>query len=311
MASGSKKVIYAALIGNLLIAITKFIAGGITGSSAMFSEGVHSLVDTGNQGLLLLGLRRAGRAPDASHPYGYGKEVYFWSFVVAIMIFAVGSGVSLYEGIHRLLDPHPVARPLVNYIVLALAIVFEGVAWKMALSEFQAQKGNLGYLEAVRRGKDPTNFVVLFEDSAAMLGLLIALAGVALGQITGNPIWDGVAATLIGIILALVAIWLAFETKGLLIGESARREVVEAIQRLAGAADHVEAVGEVLTLHMGPNFILVNLNVGFADVSADEIEHSIAGLDREIKYLFPEVKRVFIEAEAISAKRGPKSIPRG
>lgn len=311
MASGSKKVIYAALIGNFLIAITKFIAGGITGSSAMFSEGVHSLVDTGNQGLLLLGLRRAGRAPDAAHPYGYGKEVYFWSFVVAIMIFAVGSGVSLYEGIHRLLDPHPVARPLVNYIVLALAIVFEGVAWKMALSEFQAQKGKLGYLEAVRRGKDPTNFVVLFEDSAAMLGLIIALAGVALGQITGNPIWDGVAATLIGIILALVAVWLAFETKGLLIGESARREVVEAIQRLAGAAEHVEAVGEVLTLHMGPNFILVNLNVGFADVSADEIEHSIAGLDREIKYLFPEVKRVFIEAEAISGKRGPKSIPRG
>ncbi len=311
MASGSKKVIYAALIGNLLIAITKFIAGGITGSSAMFSEGVHSLVDTGNQGLLLLGLRRAGQAPDATHPYGYGKEVYFWSFVVAIMIFAVGSGVSLYEGIHRLLDPHPVSRPLVNYIVLALAIVFEGVAWKMALSEFQAQKGKLGYLEAVRRGKDPTNFVVLFEDSAAMLGLIIALAGVALGQITGNPIWDGVAATLIGIILALVAIWLAFETKGLLIGESARREVVEAIQRLARAAEHVEAVGEVLTLHMGPNFILVNLNVGFADVSADEIEHSIAGLDREIKYLFPEVKRVFIEAEAISGKRGPKSTPRG
>ena len=311
MASGSKKVIYAALIGNLLIAITKFIAGGITGSSAMFSEGVHSLVDTGNQGLLLLGLRRAGQAPDATHPYGYGKEVYFWSFVVAIMIFAVGSGVSLYEGIHRLLDPHPVAKPIVNYIVLALAIVFEGVAWKMALNEFQAQKGKLGYLEAVRRGKDPTNFVVLFEDSAAMLGLIIALAGVALGQITGDPIWDGVAATLIGIILALVAIWLAFETKGLLIGESARREVVEAIQRLAGAAEHVEAVGEVLTLHMGPNFILVNLNVGFADVSADEIEHSIAGLDREIKYLFPDVKRVFIEAEAMTAKRGPKSTPRG
>ncbi|MEE8312343.1 MAG: cation diffusion facilitator family transporter [Candidatus Binatia bacterium] len=303
MAAGSKKVIYAALAGNSLIAVTKFVAGSITGSSAMFSEGVHSLVDTGNQVLLLYGLRRAARPADAGHPFGYGKEAYFWSFVVAIMIFAVGAGVSFYQGIHRIQSPHAIENPIVNYVVLGLAMLFEGGAWYFALVQFREEKGELGYFEAVSRGKDPTNFVVLFEDSAAMLGLLVAFAGVALGQLTGNPVHDGVASVLIGVILASVAIWLAYETKSLLIGESAQEEVIEAIRQLAVDSDHATHVGEVLTLHMGPDFVLVNISIDFADeASAEDLERSIATLDARIKQRFSEVKRVFVEAEARRAR---------
>jgi len=299
MAAGSKKVIYAALAGNALISATKFVAASITGSSAMFSEGVHSLVDTGNQVLLLYGLRRAAKPADTQHPFGYGKEAYFWSFAVAIMIFAVGAGVSFYEGIHRIQSPHAIENPIVNYVVLGLAMLFEGGAWYYALVEFRKEKGERGYIEAVSRGKNPTTFVVLFEDSAAMLGLLVAFAGVALGQVTGNPIHDGIASVLIGVILATVAIWLAYETKGLLIGESAQPEVIEAIRELAVASDHATHVGEVLTLHMGPEFVLVNISIDFADAaSADDLECSIADLDRRIKERFADVKHVFVEAEA-------------
>jgi cation diffusion facilitator family transporter len=299
VASGRKLVIYAALVGNLLIAITKFVAAGLTGSSAMLSEGIHSLVDTGNQVLLLYGLRRAQRPPDERFPFGHGKEVYFWSFVVAILIFAVGAGVSIYEGVHRVLEPAPIKNPAVNYVVLALAIVFEGVAWTMAFREFRRAKGSLGYLEAVQHGKDPTLFVVLFEDTAAMLGLLVALAGIALAQSTGALWLDGAAAIVIGLILAATAVWLAFETHGLLIGESARRGVVQDIRALLDANPRIDRVNEVLTMHMGPEFILVNVSVDFADgVPSQDVETVVAAIDREIKRRHPEVKRVFVEAES-------------
>jgi cation diffusion facilitator family transporter len=301
MASGSRKVIYAALIGNSLIAVTKFIAAGITGSSAMMSEGIHSLVDTGNQGLLLYGLRRSKRPPDTQFPFGHGKEVYFWSFVVAIMIFAVGAGISIYEGLHQISDPTVMKSPMVNYIVLGLAILFEGGAWYFAFVEFGKARGSWGYLEAVQRGKDPTLFVVLFEDSAAMAGLLIALAGVWLSQVTGNPLYDGLASVLIGVILAVTAGWLAYETKGLLIGESANVRVVEGIRAIVGEQPCVEHVNEILTMHMGPDFILLNVSVEFFDAAqAPEIEASIAGMDDAVKAAYPEVKRVFIEAESRS-----------
>ena len=298
MASGSKKVIYAALIGNGLIAITKFVAATITGSSAMFSEGVHSVVDTGNQGLLLYGLARAKKPPDREFPFGHGKEIYFWTFVVAIMIFAVGAGISIYEGIEQILHPQPIENPSINYIVLGLAIVFEGVAWWMAFREFNLQRGTRGFISAVHGGKDPTTFAVLFEDSAAMAGLLIALVGIALGQWTGVLWLDGAAALMIGLILAGTAAWLAYETKSLLIGEAADPEVIDEIRAMVSAADGVETVNEVLTLHMGPEFILVNLSVDFRDaLSAEQLEDTIAQVDRQIRGAHPEVKRVFIEAE--------------
>ncbi len=298
MASGSKTVIYAALVGNFLIAITKFGAAFVTGSSAMLSEGIHSLVDTGNQLLLLHGMKRAELPADERFPFGHGKEVYFWSFVVAILIFAVGSGVSMYEGVHGILNPEPVQNPMVNYIVLALAMIFEGVAWTIAFGQFRRIKGNRGYIEAVQRGKDPTVFVVLFEDSAAMLGLVVAFIGVGFSDLTGLHWMDGAAAVVIGMILGGTAIWLAYETKGLLIGESANRQVVHDIRDLAGANPRILHVNEVLTMHMGPDFILVNVSVDFADgVPSEDIELGIAALDREIKRLHPQVKRVFVEAE--------------
>ena len=298
MASGSKKVIYAALAGNTLIAITKFIAAGITGSSAMISEGIHSLVDTGNQVLLLYGLRQAKKPADDKFPFGHGKEIYFWSFIVAILIFALGAGISIYEGILHILNPKAVTDTFINYIVLGLAIVFEGAAWFFAFKEFKKAKGKWGYVEAVQRGKDPTMFVVLFEDSAAMLGLLIALAGILLGDLTGILYFDGIASILIGLILAGTAVWLAYETKGLLIGESANKKVVEGIRAIVLNAGPVEHVNEVLTMHMGPEFILVNVSVDFTDGTvAEEIETAIDKLDREIKQQFPNVKRIFIEAE--------------
>lgn len=302
MATGSKKVIYAALIGNGLISITKFIAASITGSSAMLSEGIHSLVDTGNQVLLLNGLKRAQKPPDKDFPFGYGKEIYFWSFIVAILIFALGAGISIYEGILHILHPKPMTTPYINYIVIGLALIFEGFAWYFAFKEFIKSKGKWSYITAVQKAKDPSIFVVLFEDSAALLGLVVAFLGIFLGQVTGIVYFDGAASIVIGLILAGTAIWLAYETKGLLIGESANESKVKGIRELASSLDNVLHVNEVLTLHMGPEFILVNISLEFMDeADADEIEQTIEELDREIKKNYPLVKRVFVEAEARKA----------
>jgi len=295
---GSKKVIYAALAGNALIAVTKFGAASMTGSSAMLSEAIHSVVDTGNQGLLLYGLHRAQKPPDERFPFGHGKEVYFWSFVVAILIFGLGAGISLYEGITHLLHPVMPEKPMVNYAVLILAMIFEGAAWLFALREFRKRKGDWGYIEAVAKGKDPSLFVVLFEDSAAMVGLAIAFLGVYLASATGEPRFDAAASVLIGLILAGTAAWLAFETKGLLIGESANKAIVDGIRDIADEHPQVTKVNEVLTMHVGPEFILVNLSLNFVNnAKADDIEAIVSAIDRDIKRRFPRVKRVFMEAE--------------
>ena len=296
--SGSKKVIFAALAGNTLISITKLFAASVTGSSAMLSEGIHSVVDTGNQGLLLLGLKKAAKPADEAHPFGYGKEVYFWSFVVAILIFAVGAGVSLYEGIHHLQHPEPIQNVNLTYIVLGLSMIFEGAAWLFAFKEFSRIKGRRTILQEVRRSKDPSAFVVLFEDSAAMAGILVAFLGIWLGQQTGWLWLDGAASVVIGLILALTAWLLAVETKDLLIGESAVPEVVASVRTLAADVNQVEHVNEVLTLHMGPEYVLVNLSLDFRnDCTADEVEEAIAKLDQRIKLNWPLVKKVFVEAE--------------
>ena len=298
MASGSKKVIFAALIGNGLIAISKFVGSALTGSAAMLSEGIHSVVDTGNQLLLLLGLRRAKKPADEEYPFGHGKEIYFWSFVVAISIFAVGSGISIYEGIHSLMDPHPITNPTINYIILGLAICFEGGAWYFAWKEFSEIKGDRNFFKEVRHSKDPTTFVVLFEDTAALLGLVVAMLGIWLGQITGIHIFDGIASIIIGIILGITATWLAYETKGLLIGESTEPEIVQGITDMVTDSERIKSVNETLTMHMGPEYILVNLSVDYYDeTNAEEIEQSTAKLTKKIKEKFPRVKRVFIEAE--------------
>ena len=298
-AHGSRKVIYAALAGNGLIAITKFIAAGITGSSAMFSEAIHSVVDTGNQGLMLHGMKRANKPADARHPFGYSMELYFWTFVVAILIFSLGAGLSIYEGVSKLQHPVEMQKPFVNYIVLGLAILFEGAAWWVAFHEFRKTKGTLGYIKAVQRSKDPTVFTVLFEDSAAMLGLLAALVGIGLAQATGNPVFDALASIVIGIILACTAAVLSYESKGLLIGEAARPKVIGSIRRTVHNHEGIISINELLTMHFGPRDILLCLSVDFVDgISASEVESTISGMEADIKSAHPEITRVFIEAQS-------------
>lgn len=265
----------------------------------MLSEGIHSLVDTGNQVLLLYGLKRAEKPADAQFPFGHGKEIYFWSFVVAILIFAVGAGISIYEGIHHLRHPVEMESAMINYIVLGAALIFEGVVWGLAMREFIRAKGKWGFLEAVKKGKDPSLFVVVFEDSAAMLGLIVAFFGVLLSHEYGFWWADGGASILIGLILGGTAIWLAYETKSLLIGEAANPRQVEGIRRMVDNYKEVTRLNEVLTMHMGPDFVLVNLSVEFEDsMKADDIEQAIARMDLAIKEEYPYVKRVFIEAES-------------
>jgi cation diffusion facilitator family transporter len=291
-------VVYAALAGNLTIAATKFVAAVLTGSSAMWSEGIHSLVDSGNQALLLYGMRRAARPPDARFPFGYGKEVYFWSFVVALLVFATGAGLSLYEGVRHLQQPAEIVNPAVNYGVLAAALLLEGAPWLAAYRQFNRMRGERGVVEGVQRVKDPTVIAVLFEDSAAIAGLLVAFAGVALYQATGNAMFDTGASIVIGLILGATAAWLAFETKGLLIGESANREVVAEIRRLAERYPEVERVNEVLTMHMGPEYILANISLDIAcDVPRTRAHAIMDELDARIKAADRRVKRVFIESQ--------------
>lgn len=299
MASGSKKVIYAALFGNGLIAITKFIASYITGSSAMLSEGIHSLVDTGNQGLLLFGLKKAEKPADERHPFGYGAELYFWAFIVAILLFALGSGISIYEGIHKVMHPEMVTNAWINYIVLALAMIFEGAATYVAFKEFTKTKGEYTYWQAIKRSKNPAIFTVLFEDSAAMLGLVIAFIGLLLAQQLNMPIFDGIASIVIGVVLAITAMFLAFETKGLLIGEAATPEAREEIRKIVTATKGITNVNAIATLHLGPEEILLNASLDFEDtLSAADVEKITADLTAKLRKQVPTVKRVFIEAKS-------------
>jgi len=308
MSGSSKKAIYAALAGNGFIAITKFVAAAVTGSAAMFAEGVHSLVDTGNQILLLYGLKAARRPPSPGFPFGHGKEVYFWSFVVAILIFGLGAALSFYKGLHHVLHPEPLSNLVVNYIVLGLAIVFEGASLTIALREFRRSKGRLGYFDAVHRAKDPTLFVVVFEDSAALLGLLVAIGGIFLCQVTGNPLFDGLASMVIGVILAVTAIWLAYETKSLLIGESADPEIVARIRETASSHPLVKAVNEVATLHMGPEFVIVTISVDFIDgIGVGQVEAGVTDLAGRIKAIDPLLRRVFVEVERNADHRQSRS----
>ena len=302
--SSSKKVIYAAFAGNMLIAITKFGAAAVTGSSAMFSEAIHSVVDTGNQLLLLYGIRRASRPPDDQHPFGYGMELYFWTFVVAIIVFGLGAGVSILEGIDKFRHPVPVTDTFVNYIVLGFATVFEAAAWTVAYLEFRKRKGATGFFRAIRRSKDPTVFTVLFEDTAAMLGLLVAFGGIFLGDLLDLPVLDAAASIVIGVILAVTAILLAYESKGLLIGEGASRAVVAGIREIITKQPGILAINESLTLHFSPEDVLLTLSLDFSDnMSSADVEGAISKMEREIKAAYPEIRRVFIEAQSIAAHK--------
>jgi cation diffusion facilitator family transporter len=281
---GPRLVVYAALVGNLLIAISKFIAAALSGSSAMLSEGVHSLVDTINELLLLYGLHRADKPPSVSHPFGYGRELYFWSFIVALLVLAAGAGVSLYEGIAHMRHPEPMTHPWINYGVLGVAMLFEGTSWAIALREFRRYKGDRGYFEAFRQSKDPSTFTVLFEDSAALLGLVIALAGVASAQWLHMPVLDGVASIGIALVLAGTALLLLRESKGLLMGEPTHPHVRESILSIAGADAGVRRANGVFTVQMGPNQVVAALSAEFEDaLTTPEVEACVRRIEGKIK----------------------------
>jgi cation diffusion facilitator family transporter len=302
--TSSKKVIYAALLGNFLIAITKFVAAAWTGSSAMLSEGVHSLVDTGNELLLLYGLHRSAKPPDRAHPLGYGRELYFWTFIVALLIFGLGAGVSFYEGVIHIRRPEPVESPRVAYVVLALSMLFEGGSWWIALKEFRKAKGTLGYLAAVRQSKDPTTFTVLFEDTAALAGLLIAFAGVAAAQYFEMPELDGVASLGIGAVLAMTALMLARETKGLLIGEAAHIRLQEAVLAIAQSDPAIERANGVVTVHLAPNQVVAALSAEFSDeLRTPDIEACVTRVETKIRQAHPEITTLFIKPQSAGTYR--------
>ena len=296
---GNKFVLYAALAANLGIAAAKFVAAAFTGSSAMLTEGFHSVVDSTNQLLLLYGQKRADRPADEVHPFGYGRELYFWSFVVAILIFSTGAGLSIYEGILHILHPVHTENVTIAYVVLGISLALEGSSWLVAMREFGLLKGQQGWWKAFRRSKDPTTFVVLFEDSAAMFGLIVAALGVFLAQQTGNPMWDGLASIVIGTALAMVAFILARESKGLLIGERADPRLSDAVRHAFDCHREVTLVQEVMTIHTGPHKVFVAISVDFEDkVAVGDIERLIAETEMRLRTDWPEISAIYVKPKA-------------
>ncbi|MFL6601315.1 MAG: cation diffusion facilitator family transporter [Steroidobacteraceae bacterium] len=299
----SKQAVYAALIGNLLVAATKTIAALWTGGSAMMSEAIHSFVDSGNEILLLYGQHRASRRADAEHPLGHGRELYFWSFIVALLIFAIGAGVSIWQGIAHIRAPAPIENPWVNYIVLALAMLFEGGSWAVSLRQFRHSEARArlslhDFYEAFRKSKDPPSFMVLFEDSAALVGILIAAAGTWAATYWDMPKLDGLASVLIGCVLAGVAIVLARESKSLLVGESATGELTKSIMDIAGKDPAVLRVNGMLTAQLAPDQILIALSLEFSDdLRVPELEERVIEIERSIRAQHPEVVALFVKPQ--------------
>jgi cation diffusion facilitator family transporter len=304
--SGSIAAVYAALAANFAIAIVKFIAAFFSGSSAMLSEGIHSLVDTGNQGLILVGIRRGRRNADDEHPFGHGKELYFWSLIVAMLLFSLGGGLAIYEGISQLTSPHEaeIGDPTWNYVVLALAFVFESYAWLTAYKALASEAEGLPFWRAVRESKDPAVYTVLAEDTAAGLGLIIAFFGVFLSHRLEMPLLDGVASLLIGLVLAGVAIFLVKESHGLLIGERASPKTVRDIRRIVLGDATVQDVYDILTMHLGPQRVLLNLELVFAEgTPAGEGARAVRRIEQAIRASHPEIDKIFIEAREPGEQR--------
>ena len=291
----STRTLVIALLANLGIAASKFVAAAITGSSAMLTEGVHSVVDCTNQLLLMWGRRQSKKPPDKYHPLGYGRELYFWSFVVAVLVFSLGAGVSIYEGIIHISHPEAAVSPIVAYGVLAIAFLLEGWSTLEAFKEFRASKGKLGWFQAIRRSKDPPAFIVLLENGAAMAGIIAAAIGLFLAQLTGDPFYDGAASVVIGIILGITAMVLAYESKGLLIGEAADPELVRGLRELACGKRGIVGVGHVLTIHSAPDQVSAMMNVDFRDtITAGDVERIVRQVEREAHKKWPQVRRLFI-----------------
>ncbi|MEP6658043.1 MAG: cation diffusion facilitator family transporter [Betaproteobacteria bacterium] len=308
---GSKLAVYGAIGANVAIAATKFAVAGVTGSSAMLAEGIHSAVDTGNGILLLVGMKLSQREATAEHPFGHGKEIYFWSLIVAVLIFGLGGGISAYQGLLHVLHPQQMGDPLWNYVVLAAAALFEGISFGIALRTFLREKGTQPFWQALHESKDPTTYTVLAEDSAALAGLAVAAVGIYLGHRLDLPVLDGVASIVIGFLLAGVAVLLIRESRGLLIGEGVRPATAEGIQRIALSHPCVHLVGRPLSMYIGPEDVLLTLDVEFdRDASAEQVAESIYGIEQEIRATYSKIKRIYIEAGSIGARARPdKKVP--
>ena len=298
MSESNKVVVYAALIGNLIIAMVKFVAAYLTNSSAMLSEAIHSVVDTLNEILLLYGLKKSQQPANMRHPFGYGRELYFWAFIVALMVFALGSVVSIYQGIQHIRHPEEIVSPVINYVVLGIAIVVEGTSWFIALKSFRKSKGKLGYFQAFRRSKDPTTFTVLFEDTAALLGLVIALLGVYFSHTLNMPVLDGIASILIGVILAVAALLLGRETKGLLLGETADPLLRQNVLSIAQQDPAVLSANGRITEQLGAHQVLAALSLEFKDnLTSDQIEACVNRIEANTKKVHPEVVALFVKPQ--------------
>ena len=294
-ATTSTRTLVIALLANFGIAVSKFVAAAITGSSAMLTEGVHSIVDCTNQLLLMWGRRQAKKPADKYHPLGYGRELYFWSFVVAVLVFALGAGVSIYEGIIHIAEPEEAVSPYIAYAVLLVAFLLEGWSTLEAFKEFKESKGKLSWVQAIRRSKDPPAFIVLLENGAAMAGIVAAAIGLAIAQLTGDPFYDGAASIVIGLILAVTSFVLAYESKGLLIGEAADPELVRSLRALVSSKEGVVGVGHVMTLHSSPDQITAMINVDFDnDMRAGDVERVVHEVEDEARRNWPQVRKVFV-----------------
>jgi len=304
--------IYGAMFANLAIAATKFVAAGLTGSSAMISEGIHSVVDTGNQLLLLFGIRRSQKPPDASHPFGHGMELYFWSLIVAMLLFGVGGGLSIYEGVTHLLHPHPLEDSLWNYGSLGIAFVFEGISWLLAMRQLRPMIREKGAWKALRTSKDPSIIILFFEDSAALVGLVVAFLGIFLGHLWKTPVPDGVASIVIGVLLVVVSTFLIGQSRRLLLGESVDPEILESIRAIVAADPAVVGVKDPLTMHLGPEEVLLNLEIDFHEaLPPGQITESINRLEQEIRRRHPEIQRIFIEARALQGRPQGEKVAAG
>jgi cation diffusion facilitator family transporter len=302
MADTTGKVIFAGLAANLLVAASKYVAAFITGSSSMLSEAVHSTADCMNQLLLFYGMRQARKRPSPEHPLGRGREIYFWSFIVALLIFSLGAGVSMYEGIAHILHPHEIESFAVSYGVLGVAMALEGMSWTVAFREFRARKGSRGWLQAAEETKDPRTLMMFSEDTAALLGLVFAIIGTAAAQWTGNPVYDGIASIAISLLLGIVALFLARENKKLLIGESARPQLVKAIEDKTRDEHAVEELNGVLTFQLSPNEVIVVLSVHFTPtMRSTEVEEAIERIEAHVRGEHPEVVMLVIKPQTRDA----------
>ncbi|HEX7439684.1 MAG TPA: cation diffusion facilitator family transporter [Caldimonas sp.] len=309
MAASKKVTVYGAIAANLGIAVMKFAGAATTGSSAMLSEGIHSMVDTGDGLLLLVGMHLSQRKADERHPFGYGKELYFWSLIVAVLIFGVGGGVSMYEGILHVLDPAPLADPFWNYVVLGCAALFEGSSLALALRQFLRDKGDESFGAALRTSKDPSVYTVLAEDSAALLGLAAAAFGIVGSHALDLPLLDGAASIVIGVLLCAVATLLIRQSRKLLVGEAVTSEMAAEIRRIATDEGPVLRAAWPLTMHFGPDDVLLALDAEFEPgLASEEVQAAVNRIERAIRARFPEVKRIYIEARRVRDAGAEQSI---